>query len=69
MKHHDMIGRTGLVDSFNVSLSASFIRKKRQQKRECGFYTYNLGGAILGGLSVSGCEISAMGAVSGVGHA
>ena len=26
---NDMIGRTGLVDSFNVSLSTSFIRKKR----------------------------------------
>ena len=24
----NMIGRTGMVDSFNVSLSASFIRKK-----------------------------------------
>ena len=27
--HNDMIGRTGMEDSFNVSLSASFIRKKR----------------------------------------
>ena len=26
--NNDMIGRTGMVDSFNVSLSASFIRKK-----------------------------------------
>ena len=27
--HRDMIGRTGMVDSFNISLSASFVRKKR----------------------------------------
>ena len=64
-----MIGRTGLVDSCNVSLSASFIRKKRQQERECGFYIYNLGGAMFWGLNVIGCEIGATGAVSGVGDA
>ena len=31
--NNDMIGRTGMVDSFNVSLSASFIRKKSWEKR------------------------------------
>ena len=34
----DMIGETGMVENFDVSLSSSFIRKKRQQERECGFY-------------------------------
>ena len=41
-----MIGKTGMVESFDVLLSSSFIRKKRQQDRECGFYLYNLGGAM-----------------------
>ena len=27
-----------MVENFDVSLSSSFIRKKRQQERECGFY-------------------------------
>ena len=31
-----MIGETGMVDNFDVSLSSSFIGKKRQQERECG---------------------------------
>ena len=35
-----------MVDSFDVSFSSSFIRKKRQQERECGFYIYNPGGAM-----------------------
>ena len=58
-----------MVDNFDVSLSSSFIRKKRQQERECGFYIYNPGGAMFWGWSVSGCEIGAMGAVRGVGDA
>ena len=33
-----MIGETGMVENFDVSLCSSFIRKKRQQERECGFY-------------------------------
>ena len=33
-----MIGETGMVENFDVSLCLSFIRKKRQQERECGFY-------------------------------
>ena len=65
----NMIGETGMVDNFDVSLSSSFVRKKRQQERECGFYIYNPGGAMFWGWSVSGCEIGAMGAVSGVGDA
>ena len=36
--NNDMIGETGMVESFDVSLCLSFIRKKRQQERECGFY-------------------------------
>ena len=39
------------------------------KKESVGFYIYNLGGAMFWGLSVSGCEIGAMGAVSGVGDA
>ena len=38
-KHiNNMIGETGMEENFDVSLSSSFIRKKRQQERECGFY-------------------------------
>ena len=36
--NNDMIGETGMVENFDVSLCLSFIRKKRQQERECGFY-------------------------------
>ena len=46
MENNDMIGETGMVDNFDVSLSSSFIRKKRQQERECGFYIYSPGGAV-----------------------
>ena len=38
-----MVGRTGMVDTFNVSLSASVIRKKRQQEREwAGGFIYTI---------------------------
>ena len=35
--HACLIGETGMVDNFDVSLSSSFIRKKRQQERVWGF--------------------------------
>ena len=35
--YNDMIGRTGIVDNFNVSLTASCIRKKDSKKESVGF--------------------------------
>ena len=69
--NNDMIGETGVVENFDVSLSSSFIRKsgRKDSKKESVGFIYNPVGAMFWGWSVSGCEIGAMGAVGGVGDA
>ena len=42
-REKEKIGETGMVDNFDVSLSSSFIRKKKYSKKESVGFIYTLG--------------------------